>query len=211
MRTHAAAGIWLLLALLTSTPLQAAEDKPSQQAQRPKKIVLVAGTKSHGPGHHEYEQGARLLKACLDSSPNVPPLVTEVHTDGWPKDPATFDDADTIFFFCDGSDHDERDHPLLRPERLATIERQMKARLRPGRAALHDLCAERKRRETVSRLDRGIFRLPKRARRAGLVLEDCHAQNPTPPRHARTSNLSRPGALRFAGRILLQPAPCAGR
>ena len=38
------------------------------------KIVLVAGTKSHGPGHHEYEQGARLLRQCLDSSPNAPPL-----------------------------------------------------------------------------------------------------------------------------------------
>ncbi|MBI2826393.1 MAG: ThuA domain-containing protein [Planctomycetia bacterium] len=102
---------------------------------RPKKIVLVAGTKSHGPGHHEYEKGARLLKACLDSSPNVPPLVTEVHTDGWPSDEKTFDDADTIFFFCDGSDRDVKAHPLLVGDRLATIQRQMRRGC--GLVALH--------------------------------------------------------------------------
>jgi type 1 glutamine amidotransferase len=137
MRMLAYAAMWLMFLSVLTAPLGAAEDvqSPKNAAPRPKKIVLVAGTKSHGPGHHEYEQGARLLKACLDSSPNAPPVVTEVHTDGWPKDPSTFDDADTILFFCDGSDHDERDHPLLRPERLATIERQMKRGC--GLVALH--------------------------------------------------------------------------
>ncbi|HEY4312981.1 MAG TPA: ThuA domain-containing protein [Pirellulales bacterium] len=117
----------LLLSLILIAPLLAADppvDAAPADAPR-KKIVLVAGTKSHGPGHHEYEKGARLLKACLEKSPNAPQLNVEVHTDGWPADPKTFDDADTIFFFCDGSDHDERDHPLLQPNRLATIEKQM--------------------------------------------------------------------------------------
>ncbi len=135
--TMPAPAFYSLLFLLTIVvPVGAADQKaPQTDDGRPKKIVLVAGTKSHGPGHHEYERGARLLKACLEESPNAPRLNIEVHTDGWPKDPTTFDDADTIFFFCDGSDHDERDHPLLQPDRMATIERQTKRGC--GFVALH--------------------------------------------------------------------------
>ncbi len=126
----------LLLLFTVAVPLHAADHRPAgDDGARPKKIVLVAGTKSHGPGHHEYEKGARLLQTCLEESPNAPRLNIEIHTDGWPKDPTTFDDADTIFFFCDGSDHDERAHPLLQPDRMATIERQMKRGC--GFVALH--------------------------------------------------------------------------
>jgi len=117
--------------LLTSVPLarvHAADAKP-------KKVVLIAGTKSHGPGHHEYEQGARLLAYCLEHSPNGPKLNVEVHTDGWPKDEKTLDDADTILLFCDGSDHDERAHPILHGDRLAKLGRLMKQGR--GLVALH--------------------------------------------------------------------------
>src|SRR5215211_6876852 len=93
--------------------------------EKPKKVVLVAGTKSHGPGHHEYELGMRLIKQCLDTSPNAPALKTEVHLHGWPTDERTLDDADTIVLFCDGSDHAEQDHPILQDDRLAKIGKQM--------------------------------------------------------------------------------------
>ncbi|RPI87877.1 MAG: DUF1080 domain-containing protein, partial [Planctomycetaceae bacterium] len=36
-----------------------------------KKIVLLAGTQSHGPGDHEFNAGAMLLKKCLDEAPGV--------------------------------------------------------------------------------------------------------------------------------------------
>ena len=91
-----------------------------------KKLVFLAGKKSHGPGLHEYEKGLKLLARCLDSSPNVKGIKIEVHTDDWPANPATLDDADTIVLFSDGSDRNEQAHPLLQGDHLAVIGRQMK-------------------------------------------------------------------------------------
>lgn len=105
------------------------------QAPKPKKIVLIAGKKSHGPGHHEYEKGLRLVKFCLDSAENLTGLKTELHLDGWPADPKTLDDADTIVVFCDGSDRDVKAHPLLEGDRLAVLAKQMKRGC--GFVALH--------------------------------------------------------------------------
>src|SRR5450830_1799222 len=101
--------------LLTAAVLATAgadEVRPPLKAAPVKKIILIAGTKSHGPGEHEYEKGARLLKQCLDSSPNLHGFTTEVYTDGWPRDDKAFDNAATVLFYCDGSDHDERAYPL---------------------------------------------------------------------------------------------------
>ena len=70
----------LTLALFLVPSLAPAADAP------PKKIVLIAGTKSHGPGEHEYEKGARLLAHCINTSPNLKGFKGEVFTDGWPKD-----------------------------------------------------------------------------------------------------------------------------
>jgi hypothetical protein len=94
-------------------------------AKNERKIVLIAGKKSHGPGEHEYEKGARLLKHCLDTSPNVKGVKTEVILNGWPEDPKVLDDADTIFLFCDGSDRDEKAHPLLHGDRLEQLGKLM--------------------------------------------------------------------------------------
>jgi len=91
-----------------------------------KKVVFLAGTKSHGPGEHEYEKGMRLLAKCLETSPNLHGFKTEVHLYGWPEDPKTLNDADAIVVYCDGSDHNEADHPLLIGDRLVTLGRQMK-------------------------------------------------------------------------------------
>ena len=91
-----------------------------------KKVVFLAGTKSHGPGEHEYEKGLRLLARCLRESPNLIGFQTEVHLYGWPEDPRTLDDADTIVLYSDGSDRDEQAHPLLVGSRLEVIGRQMR-------------------------------------------------------------------------------------
>ena len=79
-----------------------------------KKIVLIAGPPSHGPGEHEYRAGCLLLKSCLDKLPNV---TVVVFTNGWPSEPHAFDGAATIVVYTDGGP----EHPLLQPGHLKRI------------------------------------------------------------------------------------------
>src|SRR5947209_901667 len=110
--------VTLALAVLVPSPCLAADPPP-------KTILLIAGTKSHGPGEHEYEKGARLLAHGINTSPNLKGFKAEVVTDGWPKDEKAFDNAATVLLFSDGSDRDEKAHPLLREKRLATMAKLM--------------------------------------------------------------------------------------
>ena len=64
-----------------------------------KKMVLVAGTPSHGPGDHEFNAGTLLLKKCLD---DVPEVVAGTYLNGWPADPTAFDNADMVMLYMDG-------------------------------------------------------------------------------------------------------------
>src|SRR5260370_26703311 len=79
-----------------------------------KKILLIAGSVSHGAGEHEFKAGCLLLKQCLDQ---VPGLKTEVRFNGWPRDDDAFDGADAVFIYCDGGDG----HPAIKPERLKLL------------------------------------------------------------------------------------------
>jgi putative heme-binding domain-containing protein len=97
---------------------------------RPKKVVLIAGTVHQGPGGHpagthEYELSVRLLKRSLETATNIAKINVEIHFDGWPRDPKTLDDADTIVVLSDGADRNDQDHPLLVGDRLAMLKRQM--------------------------------------------------------------------------------------
>ncbi|MSR31395.1 MAG: hypothetical protein EXR99_07815 [Gemmataceae bacterium] len=88
------AGLGLaLLALAMTYPVQAAEEGK-------KKLVLIAGRKSHGYGQHSFKAGCMLLKKALDE--NVPGLETVVVLDGWPKDESVFNGAAGICIFSDG-------------------------------------------------------------------------------------------------------------
>ncbi len=116
----------LLITLCAATVLAGAEP----EAPKPKKIVLIAGTihqgpGGHAPGTHEYELTARLLKRCLETAPSIGPVKAEVHFRGWPRDPKTLDDADTIVVLSDGADRNPQDHPLLIGDRLSTLKKQM--------------------------------------------------------------------------------------
>src|SRR5262245_21247754 len=54
-----------------------------------KKIVLIAGEKSHGPvgnGIHDYPWSVKLLKVMLDNSNVAECVRVEFHLDGWPED-----------------------------------------------------------------------------------------------------------------------------
>ncbi len=92
---------------------------------RDRKIVLIAGPlDSHPRDTHEYEKNVILLKHCLETS--LKDVRVEAHFDGWPADPRTLDDADTIFLTSGGCDRRLEDHPLYVGDRLAQLERQMK-------------------------------------------------------------------------------------
>src|SRR5256885_7485739 len=64
-----------------------------------KRILLIAGKVSHGPGDHEFRAGCLLLKKCLDKLPGVK---TEVHDNGWPKDDSALEGADAVLIYADG-------------------------------------------------------------------------------------------------------------
>ena len=81
-----------------------------------KKIVLIPGSPSHGPGDHEHNAGIALWKHSLDQIPGVV-AVAYLSAEGWPKDPSAFDNADAAVFFSDGGDG----HPLLRGDRLRIL------------------------------------------------------------------------------------------
>ncbi|HUT92191.1 MAG TPA: FG-GAP-like repeat-containing protein [Thermoguttaceae bacterium] len=97
---------------------------PSSAPAKETKVILLAGTKSHAPGEHEYEEGMNLFRHCLDTSLNVKGVIVEVHTNGWPQDEKTLDDADTIVLFGDGGSRSNR-HPLAAGNHMAALERQM--------------------------------------------------------------------------------------
>jgi len=73
--------------------------KRLKMAER-KKVVMVAGPRSHGYGAHEHNAGWLLLAKRLNE--NMPGIQASVYTNGWPKDPTAFDNADAIAFYCDG-------------------------------------------------------------------------------------------------------------
>lgn len=79
-----------------------------------KKVLLIAGTISHGPGAHEHNAGVLLLQKCLAG---VPGLKVEVSLNGWPKDPAALSGVDAVVMYCDGGVK----HLALADGRLAVL------------------------------------------------------------------------------------------
>jgi hypothetical protein len=66
-----------------------------------KRIVFVAGKKSHGYGAHEHNAGCVLLAKELERA--LPGYTTDVYLNGWPANPATaFANADAVVMYCDG-------------------------------------------------------------------------------------------------------------
>lgn len=93
-----------------------------------KKIVMIAGTPSHGPGDHEFNAGVSLLKQSFDQ---VPGAQATAHLNGWPKEADAFDGADTIMLFMDGG----RRHPVVQDDHLKIIGDLMKKGV--GLVAVH--------------------------------------------------------------------------
>ncbi len=87
---------------------------PGAASAADKKIVLIAGAPSHGPGEHEHRAGCLLLKAGLDQ---VPGVTSVVYSNGWPDSPDAFAGTAAIVVYSDGGGG----HPLLQGDRLKTI------------------------------------------------------------------------------------------
>lgn len=88
-------------------------------ARARKKLVILAGSPSHGPLEHEFHAGSKLLEKCLSKTEG---LEVAVYTGGWPKDEAAFEGADGILSYCDGG----ANHPLVRGNHLEIIGNLMK-------------------------------------------------------------------------------------
>src|ERR1700678_4260637 len=104
----------LRTAILGLMLVSAAALTAGAQSAATKKIVLVAGTPSHGPGEHEFNAGVQLLKKCLDQ---VPGIQTVVYTNGWRKVKNPFEGADAIVLYMDGGDG----HPAIQDGHLAQL------------------------------------------------------------------------------------------
>ncbi len=80
----------------------------AQQEAAKRKIVLVAGKRSHGVGEHEHRAGCMLLAECLNKSGL--PVEAVVTTEGWPQEDSVFDGAAAVVIYSDGGGG----HPAMR-------------------------------------------------------------------------------------------------
>lgn len=75
--------------------------------KRTRKIIFLAGRRSHGYASHEHRAGCMLLaKALNESGLNLQTKVINI----WPEDTSVFDGADVIVSFADGGGG----HPFMR-------------------------------------------------------------------------------------------------
>lgn len=102
-----------LLALILCAALSALSNTATA-ATAPRNILLIAGSRSHGPGEHEFRAGCLLLQGCLNAIPGVH---SEVASNGWPASNDAFKGVDAVVIYSDGGDG----HPAIRPERLQLL------------------------------------------------------------------------------------------
>lgn len=88
--------------------------EPAGATPEPRKLVLVAGKQSHGPGDHEFRAGSLLLKKCLDGFPN---LEVTVVPNGWPEDASVFNGAAAVVCYADGGGG----HPFVQGDRARFV------------------------------------------------------------------------------------------
>ncbi|WP_295771583.1 ThuA domain-containing protein [uncultured Mucilaginibacter sp.] len=117
----------LILAIIALTCNNAVASKlvsPPRHKQL-KNIVLIAGTKSHDPGEHEYVKTVKLIKVMLDRS-NVKGIKTRFYLNGWPPADSLLNKADLILFVTDGADGiNFKDSPFLTTDRMAVLQQQV--------------------------------------------------------------------------------------
>ena len=110
--------IRLALAALALCAVFFSRPAPAADAAR-KKIVLLAGPPSHGPGEHEHNAGMLLFKKCLAAHPGVEVVVCQ--NGEWPA-PEVLQSADAVVIYSDGGGG----HMALSGDRLEQLAPLMK-------------------------------------------------------------------------------------
>jgi quercetin dioxygenase-like cupin family protein/type 1 glutamine amidotransferase len=90
-----------------------------------KKIVIIGGKKSHGPGEHDFPNGVPMIAAWLKASPAFAAVDVLSYTGGFPADLAVLDGASSLVLYFDGVQ--ETPPPLLDPARVAKLQQLMDA------------------------------------------------------------------------------------
>ncbi|HEY1066628.1 MAG TPA: ThuA domain-containing protein [Pirellulales bacterium] len=91
------------LALAEDAKVKVDGDKAAPAASAKKKIVFIAGKRSHGPGAHEHNAGCLLLAKELEAGLGDQVEVEVIRDAAWPEHPAeALKDADTIVMYSDG-------------------------------------------------------------------------------------------------------------
>ncbi|MBI2815193.1 MAG: cupin domain-containing protein [Opitutae bacterium] len=99
----------------------------------PKKIVLIGGKKSHGPGMHDFPNGIPYLAALLRAAPAFAGADILTYPVGFPDDLGVLQNASAVVLYLDGVM--EKPEPLLAPARIAALQKAMDAGA--GLVALH--------------------------------------------------------------------------
>jgi hypothetical protein len=107
-----------LAATVSTTLLSSTIQLGFAEEKKKRKLIMIAGTPSHGPGDHEFNAGVLLLDKCLKG---VKGIETVVFRNGYPKDDSALDTADGILCYADGGEG----HPLIREKRLERIGKLM--------------------------------------------------------------------------------------
>lgn len=103
-----------LAVLLCSTCRLAGAPGGREPGNSAKKILLIAGPKDHGgPGAHEYEKDLRVLKKCLDGSPNVRGVTTKIYIGQVPENIRELRDAATIVIHSSGDGQQKETHAIF--------------------------------------------------------------------------------------------------
>jgi len=92
-------------------PLEVDTDDPKLT-----KIIVIAGSRSHGAGDHEFFAGCAILMKMLRQTPGVFPVMVR---DGWPKNEKIFQNAKALVFYMDG----RGGHPIVRGDRMEMLQR----------------------------------------------------------------------------------------
>ncbi len=101
---------------------------PTTGRAEDKRIVMIAGKPSHGPGEHEFRAGCLLLQKCLAGFPGIQ---VEVYTNDWPEDSSVLQGAAAVVIYSDGG----AKHPAMQANHLQQLEALMKQGV--GFACLH--------------------------------------------------------------------------
>ncbi len=101
---------------------------PSTGRTEDKRIVMIAGKPSHGPGEHEHRAGLLLFQKCLAGFPGIQ---VEVYSNGWPADSDILKGAAAVVIYSDGGGG----HPALQDDHLQQLAALVKQGV--GLACIH--------------------------------------------------------------------------